>query len=399
MTHPQAAIAADRRRRGPADLAVFSRGFRPFFLLGALYAGLALPAWLVVLHAGLVLPGSLEGLSWHAHEMIFGYLAAIIAGFVLTAVPNWTGRLPVSGNGLILLVLLWLAGRIAVNLPLQPVPVLVIDTAFMLVLAAVLWREIATGRNWRNLPVCALISIFALANVLFHLEATYPALDGLGQRLALAVTALLIGLIGGRITPSFTRNWMAQLNIEPLPVPFGLFDKVTLACAALGLASWVALPDSRASGVMLLVAGALHLARLLRWRGGKTLREPIVAILHLGYAWLAAALLLLGLAAVAPTAVDGSTALHALTAGAIGTMTLAVMTRASRGHTGRELAADPSTLMIYGLVTLGAVSRVMAGLAPGGYNLLLMAGGAAWSAAFLLFVLAYGPMLLRASGR
>ncbi|MGD9868080.1 MAG: NnrS family protein [Hyphomicrobiales bacterium] len=399
MIRLQAAVGARRRDRRLENLAVLSRGFRPFFLLGALHAGLLVPAWLAILNTGLALPGALDGLSWHVHEMIYGYLAAVVAGFVLTAVPNWTGRLPVAGRPLLMLVALWAAGRIAVNLPIPVAVAAVVDAGFLLVLAAMLWREIAAGRNWRNLPVCVLVTIFALSNVLFHAGPAVPELAGIGERMALAVMALLIGLIGGRITPSFTRNWMARLNVEPLPAPFGRFDQLTMAASAIALAGWVLQPEAKITGAMLVGSGVMHVIRLLRWHGEKTLREPLVAILHLGYAWLAAALLLMGLAVFFPAAIDSSTALHSLTAGAIGTMTLAVMTRASRGHTGRELTADAATIAIYTLVTAGALFRVCAGLIPGSYDTLLLAGGIAWSAAFLAFVASYGPMLVQSQGR
>jgi uncharacterized protein involved in response to NO len=240
-----------------------------------------------------------------------------------------------------------------------------------------------------------LIAVFALANVGFHLGQRLDLLAGYGERLALAAVALLIALIGGRITPSFTRNWMAQRALAPQPAPFDVYDKTALVAAAIALSLWIAAPTAKATGAMLGLAGAFHIVRLVRWRGLATLREPIVTILHVGYFWLALAFLLLGASILLPDLVDRTSALHALTAGAIGTMTLAVMTRASRGHTGRPITAGPATIAIYALVTAGAVTRVAASSLPVDYVLAVATGGLLWSAAFLLFAFTYVPVLLR----
>jgi len=394
MNNATSATAGERPRdyKGPA---ILSYGFRPFFLFGSLYAGCAVLAWIWMIVEGTNLPGLFQGVAWHAHEMIFGYLAAIIAGFILTAVPNWTGRLPVRGAPLGALVLAWFAGRIAVAILPWPWIALLIDAAFLVLLAAGLWREIIAGRNWRNAPICVLISVFAAANILAHLGQSFENLSGYGDRLALGVAALLIGLIGGRVVPSFTRNWMARLGVELKPAPFGRFDLVVLIVAGLALASWVAAPTAFMTGALLIAGGLLHLVRLARWRGDKTLREPIVAIMHVGYFWLALAFVMIGGAIVFPNMIDASSSLHALGAGAIGTMTLAIMTRATLGHTGHEITAGAATLAIYCLVTIGAAARVAAPYLPVDYVLAISAGGAAWAAAFLLFALAYGPLLVR----
>ena len=387
-------MSAGERRRTYTGPAVFAHGFRPFFLFGALYAGCALPVWLVALFAGLELPGAITSIDWHIHEMIFGFLAAIIAGFILTAVPNWTGRLPVVGGRLAALFAVWLAGRVGVAFVQSAWIVMVIDCAFLFLLAGVLWREVLSGKNWRNVPVCGLVTLLALANIMFHLGLQYDELAGYGMRTALGVAAVLMGLIGGRVTPSFTRNWMAKLKVESLPAPFGRFDQATLIAAGVAMVSWIFWPDSMATGAALIFAGMLHVGRLFRWRGGKTLSEPIVAVLHLGYGWLAVSFILMGAAILAPSSIEPSVALHALTTGAIGTMTLAVMTRASLGHTGRTIKAAPATLLIYALVSLGALLRVGAGILPVSYEYALVAGGTAWSLAFLVFFVSYAPALL-----
>jgi uncharacterized protein involved in response to NO len=351
------------------------------------------PLWLAIYFLGVEQGGPMQGLTWHAHEMLFGYLGAVMAGFILTAVPNWTGRLPLSGAPLAALAALWLAGRTAMLFDPEPFSGAILDLAFPLALALSVWREIVAGRNFRNIPIALLLSLFAAANLLDHLAASFPVLDGYGIRLALAVAAMMIALVGGRITPSFTRNFLARIGLAPLPAPMDNLDRVALATTALSLAGWVVVPDAALVGAGLAAAGMLLAARLLRWSGGHALGEPIVLILHFGYLWLAVALLLLGVACLLPSSMPASAAIHALTAGAVGTMTLAVMTRVTRGHTGRPIIADRATIAIYLLVTIGATLRALAPFMDDLYVPVLIAGGVSWSAAFALFVLVYGPML------
>jgi uncharacterized protein involved in response to NO len=385
-------FSRDGRGRVSAMPPILQYGFRPFFFLAALHAGAAIPAWLWIYFSGHALPGPFAGLHWHAHEMLFGYLQAVLAGFVLTAIPNWTGRLPLSGWPLAGLVSLWLAGRIACAAAPGPVAALAVDLSFPAVLGFAVWREVVAGRNWKNAPVAVMITLFGLANALDHAANLGFVPHDLGVRLALGAIAMLLALIGGRIVPSFTRNWLVKHDETRLPASFGALDKAALAATAVGVSAWVALPDSAAVGVMLSLAGVLLVARLARWQGQRTTREPIVAILHLGYAWLGVALLLLG-GSVLVDELPQSAALHALTAGAIGTMTLAVMTRASLGHTGRAIVADRSVIAIYAAVTAGAVLRVAVPLAGDWYPHLLVCGGALWSGAFLLFAIRYAPIL------
>lgn len=385
----------DRRGRVRTAPAILSYGFRPFFLGAAIYAAASVPLWLWMHLSGAAPAGPFAGPAWHAHEMIFGYLAAVMAGFILTAVPNWTGRLPLSGIPLGVLFTLWLAGRIACSTISSPVLALSIDMAFPVLLGLAVWREVLAGKNWRNAPVAVLLTLFAGANLLHHIENIRPGLEGTGVRLALGVAAVLIALIGGRVTPSFTRNWLAKRGDKRLPASFGRLDKVALIAAAVGMAGWNIAPEHPVSGVLLAAAGVLLAARVARWRGLSAWREPMVLILHLGYLWLAATFLMLGCSILEPGLMPASSALHALTSGAIATMTLAVMTRATRGHTGHAIETDPATLAIYIMVTIGALLRVAAPFAPGPYSALLISGGVFWSAAFALFAVRYGPMLLR----
>lgn len=383
--------AAIRAYRGPA---VFSVGLRPFFLFAALWSAIAAPLWIYAF-----LNGGPVGLSWHVHEMLFGYTGGVIVGFLLTAVPNWTGRLPVVGTPLALLFGLWLAGRAAMlavalngNLAAAVWP-MIVDGLFLFAMAAVIWREVLAGRNWRNLPVAVMVTVLALANAGFHLEAEAGGVANLSTRLGLAVVTLLIAVIGGRVTPSFTRNWQIKRG-GPLPAVAGRFDIVTLVVTAAGLIAWSLAPAHPGAGALMLAAGGLNLVRLARWRGDATLAEPLVWILHLGYLWLATGVVLTGLSVAAPGLVPPSAGVHALTAGAVGVMTLAVMTRASRGHTGRPLTAGKVEVAIYFLINAAALSRVAGSLLPSVYQPLLLVSSGLWSAAFLAFVIGYSPMLL-----
>ena len=384
----------DGRGRVIATPAILQYGFRPFFLLAGLHAGLAVPSWSWAYLGGMEIAGPFGGMNWHAHEMLFGYVGAVIAGFILTAIPNWTGRLPLSGGPLAVLVALWLVGRIACLLAPDPWLALVADLAFPCVLTFAIWREVMAGRNWKNAPVAVMITLFGAANLLDHIGNMGLIDAQLGRRLASAVIAMLLALIGGRIVPSFTRNWLAKLDAGSLPSSFGVPDKAALAATATALAAWIVVPESTEAGVALCIAGSLLAVRLSRWRGAAALREPILLVLHIGYGWLACALFLLGLAIFVPT-LPASAALHALTAGAVGTMTLAVMTRASLGHTGRAIVADGYVVAMYALVTLGALLRVVAPLAGDHHAVALGAGGVLWSSAFMLFVIRYAPILCR----
>ena len=396
---PRAAMArGDKTRDGRGRVrsmpAILHYGFRPFFFLGALHATIALPIWLWMSVSGVVMGGPFQAMAWHAHEMIFGYLGAVIAGFVLTAVPNWTGRLPLSGLPLLGLVSLWLLGRIACAFVPSPEVAMTLDLAFPIVLAVSVWREVAAGRNWRNAPVAGMLTLFAVGNLAHHLEGMAILPEGYAIRIALGTVAMLIALIGGRIVPSFTRNWLVKQGGTSLPAHFGILDKAALASTVLAVMGWMFAAGASLSGWMLVTSGTLLAVRVARWQGWQTWREPIVLVLHLGYAWLAVSMLLLGLSTVTDF-VPASAALHALTAGAIGTMTLTVMTRASLGHTGREIKADLWTRAIYVAVTVGALLRVAAPFAADTYLTLLMAGGILWAFAFALFAVRYAPILWR----
>lgn len=385
-----------RRRRGVEGPAILSYGFRPFFLLGALCAGLTVLAWLPILSGSIETSSAFAPVDWHVHEAMFGYLAAIVTGFLLTAIPNWTGRLPVQGAPLLALVVLWAAGRFAVffSAGIGWAAAAVIDCAFLAAVAAASAKEIVAGRNWRNLMVLVPVSVFALANMLFHIEAGLVGSSDYARRLAIAAAIVLIVIIGGRIIPSFTRNWMVRENPGRLPVPFNNFDKATLLVSVAALLVWTAAAGGLATGLLLCVAALLNFVRLARWAGDRAFRDPLVLVLHVGYLFVPAGLLLAGLAAFDPAGFPPVAALHAFGVGAIGTMTLAVMTRATLGHTGRDLRADVATMLIYVAIVLAALMRIGAAFMPEQTALLHLSAGL-WCLAFFGFCLRYGGMLTR----
>jgi uncharacterized protein involved in response to NO len=376
--------------QGPALL---SYGFRPFFFLGACQAALAIAVWLPLFGGEVVLPTLFAPRDWHVHEMLFGYVPAVVTGFLLTAIPNWTGRLPLQGRPLLVLLLVWIAGRAAVtwSVHLGWLASAVIDCAFLVLVVAAGAREIIAGKNWRNLKVLAPVTVLALADVGFHVEAYLTGIAEFAFRFGIAAILILIMLIGGRIVPSFTRNWLVRENPGRLPLPFGTFDRIAIAFSAIALSCWVVLPRGTVPGTALIIAAILQTARLARWAGERTARERLVLVLHVAYAFVPLGFLLAALAAF--DLVLPSAGLHAWTAGAIGSMTLAVMTRASLGHTGYELAAGAGTQAIYAAVVLAALARIGAALFPTWTWSLMHVAVLGWIAAFGGFALLYGPAL------
>ena len=387
------AIPRYRSQHGPALL---SAGFRPFFLLSATWASLAVPIWVAAFAGQVPLPTALPPAVWHVHEMVFGFAAATVAGFLLTAIPNWTGRMPLQGGPLAVLAVLWLCGRVAMLFSscIGAGATAALDLAFPLVFLGVIAREIIAELNWRNLPMVVALACLLVGNVLVHLDAGGLAdTAALGNRIGVATLLMLIGFVGGRIIPSFTRNWLARERPDVrVPAVFNWFDRVALALTAIALVVWVLAPDGAVMPWVCLAAGIADGVRLARWRGLATLREPMLWALHLGYGWLAIGFLLLGLGSLVPW-LSQTTAVHALTVGAVGCMTLAVMTRATLGHTGRPVTAGAGTTTIFGLVTLAAVLRLLAPLGDADYAILLWLAAIAWSSAFGLFVLLYMRLL------
>ena len=385
-----------RAWRGPALL---SFGFRPFFFGGAIWAAVAMGLWLVMLAGALNLPIRLDPISWHAHEFLFGYLGAITAGFLLTAVPNWTGRLPIAGWPLGGLVLMWFFGRVAIATSAlwPPLAVALVDLAFPVMFALVMGREIVAGRTWRNLMVLALFAALVAGNGIFHWEAAHGhvAAHGYGLRIGLATAIMMIAWIGGRIVPSFTRNWLVKRGARHLPVPpMARFDKVAVLALLAALLMWVARPESLITGSALLMAGAVHAVRLARWCGARTGAEPLVWVLHAGYAFVPLGAIAVGLSGLLGNSAGAAAAQHLWMAGGIGLMTVAVMTRASLGHTGRDLTAGPATTVIYLLVIVATLARVVASGFPDVASMLHVVAGLSWLGAFAGYAMIYGPLLI-----
>ncbi|RWE00797.1 NnrS family protein [Mesorhizobium sp.] len=384
------------RTRPSAYPAILSYGFRPFFLLGSLQAASAMLLWLPLYYGKLETFSTFLPVDWHIHELLFGYLPAVVTGFLLTAIPNWTGRLPVQDFRLLALVLLWITGRVAVFFSAETGWLLAaaLDCCFLLAVVVAAAAEIIAGRNWRNLKVLLPVATLFAANVLFHAEAHYQGVSDISRRLGLGAVVVLIMVIGGRIIPSFTRNWLVRDRPGRLPTPFGRLDVGTIALSAVGLAAWSFFPDTIATGVLLVVAAVFNAVRLARWAGDRTLSDPLVLILHLAFAFVPLGLLLAGLAAFAPGRIPPVAGIHTFAVGAIACMTLAVMARATLGHTGRELKASAGTCAVFVAILIAALLRVAAAVAPAEAILLHMSA-AFWIAAFAGYAVLFGGFLMR----
>ena len=377
--------------------AFFSYGFRPFFLGAALFAGVAIPIWILVLaevgHLNFLYPAR----DWHVHEMVFGFLPAVITGFMLTAIPDWTDRPPIRGYELMLLFILWLAGRVLIAIPwFTPLVSAIVDGGFLVAVAGLVWREIIASKSWDRAPMGVLVSLLAGANILFHVLSLKGAETDRPERMALGMVMMLLTLIGGRLIPNFTGELMADSGRVERPTSFSRYDGLSIALVGFAVLSWIVQPSSMVTGWLFALAGLANLGRLARWYGWATWREPLVLILHVGYGWFALSLLILG-GSILGIGLPKEDAVHAFTSGAVGAMTLAVMTRASLGHTGRPRHAGPLTVLIYMLVNLGALLRVFGPMTDLPANLVLAVAAGSWSGAYLLFALVYGPFILRPS--
>lgn len=390
-------MSVETRPRTPRGLnqqgpALWSYGFRPFFLGGAVWAVLTMALWIAALVLGLPLGGDYGAPLWHAHEMVFGFAPAVLAGFLLTAIPNWTGSLPVAGRALMGLFGLWAAGRLAMaGAALTGIwPAALLDVAFLPALLAIAAREIIAGRKWNDLKVLAGVAAIMAGNLGFHATVLFGGDPSLWLRAAVAGFVALVLIIGGRIIPSFTRNWLSQRGKDRVPVAYNRFDLGVIGLSAAALACWVVAPDARLTASAALVAGGLNLARLSRWQGLATRAEGLLLVLHLAYGFVP--LGFLAIAAAGVGLVQPVSALHVLTVGVIGAMMLAVMGRATRGHTGRALTASGLTILSYACLFAAALARPLADLLGAAW--LIEAAGALWILAFGLFVWEHGPMLV-----
>lgn len=392
-------INTSRRRAVPRGLSatgpiLFSYGFRPFFLGSAVWAICAMTLWILALTGRIDLAETYGPHAWHAHEMLFGFASAVLAGFLLTAVPNWTGRLPVSGKPLMILFGLWLVGRFALLLSdlLGTVSSAVIDALFLPTLLFICMREIVAGKKWSDLKVVGGVGVLALANICYHIETIRTGAPDFSLRFAISAYIALVMVIGGRIIPSFTRNWLAKRGATRFPIPFGRFDTGAIIVSVAALLSWSLLPDVVTTSIFCAIASLLQLLRLYRWRGWATVAEPLVAILHIAYLFVPLGFLVISMAAGG--LFETAAAIHVLTIGTISIMMLAVMTRATRGHTGRELCSSTTTNLAYMSLLVCAIVRPLTAALPDYPGLLYAVAGISWIGAFSLFVFEYGPMLI-----
>ncbi len=375
-------------------------GFRPFFLAAALYAIVCVSTFVWALLMGDWPAASvLAPSAWHGHEMIYGFVLAAIAGFLLTAVPNWTATQPIAGRRLALLLLVWLAGRIAMAPGIEGSSGwrALIDLAFAPVLAAALAPALFRAKNRRNYAFLGLLALLLAGNLLFHnLQQTWVdwgPIDGL--RLAINTVTLVVVVVAGRIVPAFTRNALARRGITHSIEPTPILDALGIAAVALVLLIDIVDKDGALAAGCAAAVAIVHLLRLIRWQGWKAADEPIVWVLHVGYAWLIVAFLLKALW-IGVAAASAANWLHALTAGAFGTMIIGVMSRVALGHTGRPLAVRPSITVAYVMVSLGAAARVFGpALLPAHYAASVGLGALLWASAFLLFVIVYTPIMIR----
>ncbi len=384
---------------------ILSAGFRPFFLFAGLYGTFPLIAWIAVYTGTASLPGPMNPVYWHGHEMVFGFGAAGMAGFLLTAVPSWTASPPLKGLPLAALAALWIVGRAAMwaGWGLGPWAVAVADLTLLATLGVVLGAKVIACGQVRNYPLAVLVVILLIANALMHLD-TLGLADGaaaIGLRLGVYVFCLLVALIGGRVIPAFTANVLKARGDATEVVSSRGLEKAAIAGLILAIVLDLAMPDAGpwrgAAGAVAMVAGLLLLLRLRRWRLVKILDDPILWILHMGHIWLALGFVLKGLADTTGLIAPGD-AIHALSAGAMGTMIMAMMSRAALGHTGRPMKAPPAIVVAYVLVLVGALLRVAGptlGLLANGdiEAAIIVTGGLMWVGGFVLFSIVFWPIL------
>lgn len=377
----------------PRGFALFALGFRPFYLGGAIFAALAIAAWTAML-AGIPSVGPapvLPGMFWHAHEMVFGFAAAIVVGFLFTAGRAWTGQPTPTGTALAVLFLLWLAGRVGMWIA-PGTAALVVEGAFLPLAALAFTRALARAGNRRNYPLALALWLLAVANI------TALSLQAGGQDAAalrachagVALVTLFVVVIGGRVIPMFTTNAIPGFRLRQ----YKQVDRMVIPATVLGLVpALLPLPGWLAAALSLFAAGVLAV-RVAGWRGYAVGNRPLLWVLHLAYAWLPVALLLQALGALG--LVMAGLATHAFTIGVLGVAIIAMITRTALGHTGRMLVAGRAETVAYWLIATAAVLRVFGPMAwPAGYLHWIWGAGACWVAGFGLYALTYAPRLAR----
>ena len=370
--------------------ALWNLGFRPFFLLASIFSAISVLLW-AAQFSGYLPSAYLQGPVWHGHEMLFGYTVAVITGFLLTAVRNWTGQPTPTGVPLMALAALWVCGRVLVLTPLA-MTAAVVNAAFPLAVAVAIGIPLLRARNVRNYFFIGLLLMMGALIFAVHLalQGRFELSPRLGLQLALDVVLFIMAVMGGRVIPMFTNNGVPGANATR----HALVEKIALgAVILLFAADLLQLPQNSIAAIALIGALA-HAVRLALWKPWRTLATPLVWILHAAYAWIVVHLALRGLSALELLA--GSYATHALTVGAIGGLTLGMMTRTARGHTGRPLIADGYELTVFLLIQLAAMVRVFGGMmSPGLYLTSIQLSALLWSAAFGLYAVRYWPVLTR----
>jgi len=382
---------------------LFSYGFRPLFLCTVL-AALAFIGWWIAILEGIVPPPNsvLNPIAWHSHEMMFGFAGSAIGGFLLTAVANWTKRPPVHGIQLATLVACWMLARVslAYDFGLSPLILTLVDSSYFILLSLLMAREVVMARNFRNLGVIGILIVFTLLNITFHLDRWWDVPFDTQQRsirAMLIVICILLSVIGGRIIPAFTGNWLRKNYGPEVPAPVSSngFDTFVILMTVVLAISWMSLPMYWLTGCIAVATGMLHVMRQLRWQPGRTWKDPLVVVLHVGYAWIGIGFLLLGisiLTSVMPT----SAGIHSIGVGAIAGLILAVSSRAALGHTNRPLHAGALASAAFLLINLAALVRV--GASALGLDLIVPAA-ALWLLAFILFSIRFAPILVGPSAR
>lgn len=382
-----------------AILPLFSIGFRPFFLLAGMQAVFSVLVWILI-YSGVITLNTVwhNPLFWHGHEMVFGFTVAVIAGFLLTAIPNWTSTQPINGIKLILLVGLWLAGRVAMNTSLFSTTVTaIVDSAFLPALVCMLAPALIRAKAFTNMAFLVILGVLATFNILIHLSLLQWVDIDVTNMLFFIIhlVIVMIAVIGGRVIPFFTQNGLMFEGVRVEVIRQPLIDK-----AALGLTLLLAVVgffqnfDGNVFAGLALITAVAHIVRLSRWHGLKTINIPILWILHLGYCWLVVGLILEGLH-IWFYALSIHLVMHAFTIGAIGTMILGMITRVSLGHTGREIKAPIPIVVAYIVLQIAVAVRMLGGVFfENLYTESVVISGVLWAVAFAIFTVVYLPILI-----
>ena len=373
-----------------AGLALWNLGFRPFYLLASIFSALSVLLW-AAQFSGYLPSAYLQGPIWHGHEMLFGYTTAVIAGFLLTAVRAWTNQTTPRGVPLMALAGLWVCGRVLVLTPFAMTAAMV-NAAFPVAVALAIGIPLLRSRNVRNYFFVCLLALMSVLIIAVHLalQERFELSPRLGLQLALDVVLFIMVVMAGRVIPMFTYSGVPGVNATR----HALVEQFALGTVTLLFAADLLQLSQTVIAMIALIGALTHGVRLYLWKPWRTLATPLVWILHAAYAWIVVHLVLRGLSAL--ELLTGSYATHALTVGAIGGLTLGMMTRTARGHTGRPLVADGFELTVFLLIQVAAIVRVFGGIAsPGLYMVSVQLSGLLWAAAFVIYAVRYWPVLTR----